>query len=309
VCYDLPNAWGEHAVTGAAHILEVAIERKAEADRDRLNAAFDALGKFDPSLRVMTGTDSGQWVIAGHSEEHLNGAIDILVNCFHIEVNVSAPQVAYLETLSRAATVKYAHKKHLGGMGQFAEVMIVFKPLPRGSGFVFQNEVASGAIPKEFIPAIENGLRKQAESGLLAGFPVIDFKACLVDGKYHEVDSNPLTFDIAARAAFRELHARDVAILLEPIMKVIVLTPDDFLGGVVGDLNSRKGTVLDTTEAGPFQLVEALVPLSSMFGYAATLESMTQGQARFSMTFEKYEQAPKFLGGDDTFPQATAMRA
>jgi len=190
-------------------------------------------------------------------------------------------------------SVKYTHKKQTGGSGQFAEVSIDFAPLEPGSGFVFVNDVVGGSIPKEFIPAVEKGLKAQKESGLLAGFPVIDFQATLTDGKYHEVDSNALTFDIAARAAFRELAAKGAVKLLEPIMKVEVVTPEEFLGGVIGDLNSRRGQVQGQDTRGNAQVVGAMVPLANMFGYINTLRSMSQGRAQYSMEFDHYAQVPR----------------
>jgi elongation factor G len=206
--------------------------------------------------------------------------------------------VAYRETLSKPVTIKYTHKKQTGGSGQFAEVTIEFEPLPPGSGFVFENDVVGGSIPKEFIPSVEKGLKAQKESGLLAGFPVIDFSARLTDGKYHEVDSNALTFDIAARAAFRELASRGAVKLLEPIMKVEVVTPEDFLGGVIGDLNSRRGQVQGTDSRGNAQVVTAMVPLANMFGYINTLRSMSQGRAQYSMQFDHYEQVPQAIADE-----------
>ncbi|MGH6873240.1 MAG: elongation factor G, partial [Rhizomicrobium sp.] len=222
---------------------------------------------------------------------------------------VGAPQVAYRETLSRPVSVKYTHKKQTGGSGQFAEVSIDFEPLPPGSGFVFENDVVGGSIPKEFIPAVEKGLKNQKESGLLAGFPVIDFKATLTDGKYHEVDSNALTFDIAARAAFRELASKGAVKLLEPIMKVEVVTPEDFLGGVIGDLNSRRGQVQGTDTRGNAQVVTAMVPLANMFGYRDTLAALTGGGAAYAMQFSHFQRVSRPEDDHPRFPPAVGMRA
>ena len=219
-------------------VIEVAIEPKTKADQEKMGMALVRLAQEDPSFRVSTDQESGQTILKGMGELHLEIKVDILKRTYKVDANVGAPQVAYRETLSKPVTVKYTHKKQTGGSGQFAEVTIDFEPLPPGSGFVFENDVVGGSVPKEFIPAVEKGLKAQKESGLLAGFPVIDFKATLIDGKYHEVDSNALTFDIAARAAFRELASKGAVKLLEPIMKVEVVTPEDFLGGVIGDLNS-----------------------------------------------------------------------
>jgi elongation factor G len=206
--------------------------------------------------------------------------------------------VAYRETLSKPVTVLYTHKKQTGGSGQFAEVKIEFEPLPPGSGFEFEDGVRGGSVPKEFIPAVEKGLKAQKESGLMAGFPVIDFKATLVDGKSHEVDSSALAFDIAARAAFRELSTRGVVKLLEPIMKVEVVTPEDFTGGVIGDLLGRRGQVMGQDTRGNAQVINAMVPLANMFGYINTLRSMSQGRAQYSMEFHHYAQVPQAIADE-----------
>jgi len=279
-------------------VIEVAIEPKTKADQEKMGMALVRLAQEDPSFRVSTDQESGQTILKGMGELHLEIKVDILKRTYKVEATVGAPQVAYRETLSKPVTIKYTHKKQTGGSGQFAEVTIDFKPLPPGSGFVFENEVVGGSVPKEFIPAVEKGLKSQKESGLLAGFPVIDFQASLTDGKYHEVDSNALTFDIAARAAFRELATKGVAKLLEPIMKVEVVTPEDFLGGVIGDLNSRRGQVQGTDSRGNAQVITAMVPLANMFGYINTLRSMTQGRAQYSMEFDHYEQVPQAIADE-----------
>jgi elongation factor G len=279
-------------------VIEVAIEPKTKADQEKMGMALVRLAQEDPSFRVTTDQESGQTILKGMGELHLEIKVDILKRTYKVDANVGAPQVAYRETLSKPVTVKYTHKKQTGGSGQFAEVTIEFEPLPPGSGFVFENEVVGGSIPKEFIPSVEKGLKAQKESGLLAGFPVIDFQAKLVDGKYHEVDSNALTFDIAARAAFRELASRGAVKLLEPIMKVEVVTPEDFLGGVIGDLNSRRGQVQGTDSRGNAQVVTAMVPLANMFGYINTLRSMSQGRAQYSMQFDHYEQVPQAIADE-----------
>jgi elongation factor G len=279
-------------------VIEVAIEPKTKADQEKMGMALVRLAQEDPSFRVSTDQESGQTILKGMGELHLEIKVDILKRTYKVDANVGAPQVAYRETLSKPMTIKYTHKKQTGGSGQFAEVTIEFEPLEPGSGFVFENDVVGGAIPKEFIPAVEKGLKTQKESGLLAGFPVIDFKATLVDGKYHEVDSNALTFDIAARAAFRELASKGAVKLLEPIMKVEVVTPEDFLGGVIGDLNSRRGQVQGTDSRGNAQVVTAMVPLANMFGYINTLRSMSQGRAQYSMQFDHYEQVPQAIADE-----------
>ncbi|HEY1708641.1 MAG TPA: elongation factor G [Rhizomicrobium sp.] len=276
-------------------VIEVAIEPKTKADQEKMGLALVRLAQEDPSFRVSTDQESGQTILKGMGELHLDIKVDILRRTYKVDATVGAPQVAYRETLTKPITVKYTHKKQTGGSGQFAEVTIDFEPLPPGSGFVFENEVVGGSVPKEFIPAVEKGLKAQKDSGLLAGFPVIDFKASLTDGKYHEVDSNALTFDIAARAAFRELASRGAVKLLEPIMKVEVVTPEEFLGGVIGDLNARRGQVQGTDSRGNAQVVTAMVPLANMFGYINTLRSMSQGRAQYSMEFHHYEQVPKAI--------------
>ncbi|HWU26244.1 MAG TPA: elongation factor G [Rhizomicrobium sp.] len=279
-------------------VIEVAIEPKTKGDQEKMGMALARLAQEDPSFRVSTDSESGQTILKGMGELHLEIKVDILKRTYKVEANVGQPQVAYRETLAKPITIQYTHKKQTGGSGQFAEVKIEFEPLAPGEGFSFENEVVGGSIPKEFIPSVEKGLRAQKESGLLAGFPVIDFKARLVDGKYHEVDSNALTFDIAARAAFRELASKNVVKLLEPIMKVEVVTPDDFLGGVIGDLNSRRGQVQGTDSRGNAQVVTAMVPLANMFGYINTLRSMTQGRAQYTMQFDHYEQVPQAIADE-----------
>jgi len=279
-------------------VIEVAIEPKTKADQEKMGMALVRLAQEDPSFRVSTDQESGQTILKGMGELHLEIKVDILKRTYKVEANVGQPQVAYRETLSKPVTVDYTHKKQTGGSGQFARVKLEFEPLPPGSGFVFENDVVGGSVPKEFIPAVEKGLKAQKESGLLAGFPVIDFQARLIDGAYHEVDSNALTFDIAARAAFRELASKGAVKLLEPIMKVEVVTPEDFLGGVIGDLNSRRGQVQGTDSRGNAQVVTAMVPLANMFGYINTLRSMSQGRAQYSMQFDHYEQVPQAIADE-----------
>jgi elongation factor G len=273
-------------------VIEVAIEPKSKADQEKLGVALHRLAQEDPSFRVSTDQESGQTILKGMGELHLEIKVDILKRTYKVDANVGAPQVAYRETLTKPVEIRYVHKKQTGGAGQFADVKIVFEPLPPGSGFEFENEVVGGSIPKEFIPAVEKGLKAQKETGLLRGFPVIDFKASLVDGNYHDVDSNALTFEIAARAAFRELATKNVIKLLEPIMKVEVVTPDDYLGSVIGDLNSRRGQVHGTDTRGNAQVINAMVPLANMFGYVNTLRSMSQGRAQYTMQFDHYAQVP-----------------
>jgi elongation factor G len=281
-------------------VIEVAIEPKTKADQEKMAMALQRLAQEDPSFRVSSDSESGQTILKGMGELHLDIKVDILRRTYKVDANVGAPQVAYRETLTKAVTIDYTHKKQTGGAGQFARVKIEFAPLPAGSGFVFENKVVGGAIPKEFIPSVEKGLKVQKESGLMAGFPVIDFSARLVDGAFHEVDSNALTFDIAARAAFRELAERRAVKLLEPVMKVEVVTPEEFFGGVIGDLNSRRGQVQGTDSRGNAQIVTAMVPLANMFGYINTLRSMSQGRAQYTMQFDHYEQVPQAIAEEIT---------
>ena len=279
-------------------VIEVAIEPKTKADQEKMGIALNRMAQEDPSFRVSSDPESGQTILKGMGELHLEIKVDILKRTHKVDAAVGAPQVAYRETLSKPVTVLYTHKKQTGGAGQFAEVKIEFEPLEAGSGFVFENGIVGGAIPKEYIPSVEKGIATQKESGLLAGFPVIDFKARLIDGKYHDVDSNALTFDIAARAAFRELASRGAVKLLEPIMKVEVVTPEDYFGGVIGDLNSRRGQVQSTDTRGNAQIVTAMVPLANMFGYINTLRSMSQGRAQYTMQFDHYEQVPQAIADE-----------
>jgi elongation factor G len=279
-------------------VIEVAIEPKTKADQEKMGVALHRLAQEDPSFRVSTDQESGQTILKGMGELHLEIKVDILRRTYKVDASVGAPQVAYRETLSKPVTIDYTHKKQTGGSGQYARTKIVFEPLPAGSGFEFENDVVGGSIPKEFIPAVEKGLKSQKESGLLAGFPVIDFKATLVDGDYHEVDSNALTFEIASRAAFRELATRGAVKLLEPIMKVEVVTPEDYFGGVIGDLNSRRGHIQGTDTRGNAQVITAMVPLANMFGYVNTLRSMSQGRAQYTMQFDHYEQVPQAIADE-----------
>ena len=279
-------------------VIEIAIEPKSKADQEKMGVALQRLAQEDPSFRVSTDQESGQTILKGMGELHLDIKVDILRRTYKVDANIGAPQVAYRETLSRPVTIDYTHKKQTGGAGQYARVKVEFKPLPPGSGYMFENDVVGGAIPKEFIPSVDKGIKAQKESGLLAGFPVIDFGARLIDGDFHDVDSNALTFEIAGRAAFRELSSKGAARLLEPIMKVEVVTPDEFLGGVIGDLNSRRGQVHGTDTRGNAQIVTAMVPLANMFGYINTLRSMTQGRAQYTMQFDHYEQVPQSIADE-----------
>jgi elongation factor G len=293
-------------------LVETAIEPKIAADRKRLLAALAALAAEDRSLAVSADGESGEIILKGVSEQHLDGAIDALRHTHQIEVNVGAPQVAYRETLTGPVDIDYTHAKQAGGAGVFARVRLRFEPLPPGSGFIFQDDVSGGAVPKACIPGVEKGLIAANEVGVLAGFPVIDFKATLMDGAYHEIDSNAGAFETAARAAFRQLKERKAVKLLEPVMKVEVVTPDEFAGSVTGDLTARRGSIETTDRRGDRHVVAALVPLSNMLGYANALNSLTRGRGQFTMSFDHYDDVWRGPGNDDDpgrFPPAAAMRA
>jgi len=279
-------------------VIEVAIEPKTKVDQEKMGVALARLAQEDPSFRVSVDQESGQTILKGMGELHLDIKVDILRRTYKVDANIGAPQVAYRETLTKKVEIDYTHKKQTGGSGQFARVKIVFEPQAPGFGYEFENDIVGGAVPKEYIPGVEKGLNASRDNGVLAGFPLIDFKATLIDGAYHEVDSNVLTFEIAARAAFRELKERKAVKLLEPIMKVEVVTPDDFLGGVIGDINSRRGQVQGTDTRGNAQVITATVPLANMFGYVNNLRSMSQGRASYSMEFDHYEQVPQAIADE-----------
>jgi len=274
-------------------VIEIAIEPKSKADQEKLGVALAKLVAEDPSFRVNTDPESGQTIIRGMGELHLDIKVDILRRTYKVDANIGAPQVAYREKITRAVTVDHQHKKQTGGTGQFAQIKIVCEPLPAGSGFVFENEVVGGAVPKEFIPGVEKGLESVLGSGLLAGFPVVDLKVTLVDGRYHDVDSSALAFEICARGALREALQKGGSVLLEPIMKVEVVTVAEYTGSVIGDLNSRRGHIQGQDVRGNANVINAMVPLANMFSYVNTLRSMSQGRATFTMQFDHYEQVPQ----------------
>ena len=281
-----------------APVIEIAIEPKSKADQEKLGVALGKMVAEDPSFTVFTDQESGQTIMKGMGELHLDIKVDILKRTYKVDANIGAPQVAYRESLGKKADIDYTHKKQTGGTGQFARVMITFEPGEPGSGFVFESKIVGGAVPKEFIPGVEKGLESIKESGLLAGFPLIDFKATLTDGKYHDVDSSVLAFEIAARAAFRELREKGSPKLLEPIMKVEVVSPDEYLGDVIGDLNSRRGQIQGTEQRGNAQVVTAYVPLANMFGYIGNLRGMSQGRAQFTMQYDHYEEVPNVVASE-----------
>ncbi|HMG79741.1 MAG TPA: elongation factor G [Xanthobacteraceae bacterium] len=273
-------------------VIEIAIEPKSKADQEKLGVALAKLVAEDPSFRVHTDQESGQTIIKGMGELHLDIKVDILRRTYKVDANIGAPQVAYREKISRPATVDYVHKKQTGGHGQFARIKVVAEPGAPGTGFVFENEIVGGSVPREFIPAVEKGLEGQLTSGVIAGFPVVDIKVSLIDGASHDVDSSAMAFEIAGRAAMREALAKGGSVLLEPIMKVEVVTPEDYTGSVIGDLNSRRGQILGQDMRGNANVINAMVPLMNMFGYVNNLRSMSQGRATFTMQFDHYEQVP-----------------
>jgi elongation factor G len=279
-------------------VIEIAVEPKTKSDQEKMGQALARLATEDPSFRVSIDPESGQTIVKGMGELHLEIIVDRMKREFKVDANVGAPQVAYRETITRAAEIDYTHKKQTGGAGQFARVKLRFEPLPPGSGFVFENEVVGGTVPREFIPGVEKGLRASAETGVLAGFPVIDLKAVLFDGAYHEVDSSVLAFEIAARAAFKEGVMKAAPKLLEPIMRVEVVTPEEYMGDVIGDLNSRRGQITGMDARGNARVVNAMVPLANMFGYVNTLRSMSQGRAQYTMHFDHYEQVPQAVADE-----------
>src|SRR3989449_6635616 len=273
-------------------VIEIAIEPKSKADQEKLGVALAKLVAEDPSFRVTTDQESGQTILKGMGELHLDIKVDILKRSYKVEANIGAPQVAYREKIPRAVTKDYIHKKQTGGSGQFARVKIVVEPMPAASGFTFENKIVGGAVPKEYIPGVEKGLQSVLGSGVLAGFPVVDLKVTLIDGAYHDVDSSALAFEICARAALREALQKGKSVLLEPIMKVEVVTPEDYTGSVIGDLNSRRGQIQGQDMRGNANVINAMVPLMNMFGYVNNLRSMSQGRATFTMQFDHYAEAP-----------------
>ena len=273
-------------------VIELSVEPKTKADQEKMGIALNRLSAEDPSFRVSTDHESGQTIIKGMGELHLDIIVDRMRREFKVEANVGAPQVAYREYLAREVDVDYTHKKQSGGSGQFGRIKFTVKPGERGTGVTFKDEVKGGNIPKEYIPSVEKGMRETAESGSLIGFPIIDFEIILYDGAYHDVDSSALAFEIAGRAGMREAAQKAGIKLLEPIMKVEVVSPEEYLGDVIGDMNSRRGQIQGTDTRGNAQVVEAMVPLANMFGYVNQLRSFTQGRANYSMFFNHYDEVP-----------------
>jgi elongation factor G len=279
-------------------VIEVAIEPKTTADQEKMSLALGRLSAEDPSLHLSSDEESGQTILKGMGELHLEIIVDRLRREFKVEANTGAPQVAYRETITKAADVDYTHKKQSGGAGQFAKVLIRFEPTEPGSGFQFESKIVGGNVPREYIPGVQKGLELAKESGVIAGYPVIDFKATLIDGAYHDVDSSVLAFEIAAKAAFREGLSKCIPRLLEPVMKVEVITPEEYMGDIIGDLNSRRGSITGMEPRGNAQVINATVPLSTMFGYVNNLRSMSQGRAQYTMQFSHYEQVPQQVADD-----------
>ena len=274
-------------------VIEVAVEPKTKGDQEKLSVALHRLAQEDPSFRVSVDHESGQTIIKGMGELHLDIIVDRMRREFKVEANVGAPQVAYRETVSKRAEEDYTHKKQTGGSGQFARIKLVIEPNEQGKGFEFENKVVGGNVPKEYIPGVQKGVQSVIDSGVLAGFPMLDVKVTLVDGAYHDVDSSVMAFEIAGRQGFREGARKAAPKLLEPMMKVEVVTPEDYVGGIIGDLTSRRGQVRGQESRGNAAVISAMVPLANMFGYVNTLRSMSQGRAQFTMQFDHYAQVPQ----------------
>jgi elongation factor G len=276
-------------------VIEIAVEPKTKADQEKMSTGLQRLAAEDPSFRVETDLESGQTIMKGMGELHLDILVDRLKREFKVEANIGAPQVAYRETIGHEVEHTYTHKKQSGGSGQFAEVKMVIAPTEPGEGFSFESRIVGGAVPKEYIPGVEKGIQSVMDSGPLAGFPVIDFKVALIDGKFHDVDSSVLAFEIAGRMGMREGMKKAGAKLLEPIMKVEVITPEDYTGGIIGDLTSRRGQVTGQEPRGNAIAINAFVPLANMFGYINTLRSMSSGRAQFTMQFDHYDPVPQTI--------------
>lgn len=288
-------------------VISVSVKPKVKGDQEKFGNALGKMVRADPSLRLETDRETGQTILRGMGELHLDVTLDRMRTEYGVEGEMGKPQVAYRETITKPIAEQYVHKKQTGGSGQFAEVWITFEPLPRGSGFEFVDETVGGSVPKEYVPSVEKGLRMQMEDGVLAHFPTVDFRARLTDGSYHDVDSNALTFEIAAKACFREAVRKASPILLEPVMKVETVSPGDYLGDVIGDMNRRRGAIQEQVERGTNIAVVANVPLSEMFGYIGQLRSMTSGRASFTMEFSHYDPVPKNVA-DAVIAEVAAAR-
>lgn len=287
-------------------LIEIAIEPRSAGDRERLISALSKLVQHDPGLHFTFDPESGQTVLKGADEPHLEIAVDRIKRELQIDATVGPPQVAYRETITRPAEVDYIHRKQTGGSGEFARVKVRLEPLPPGSGFIFEND-ASGTLPEEFVSGIERGLRVACDHGVIAAFPMIDLKAILIEGAHHEVDSSERTFEIAAGAAFKQVAVQAAPVLLEPIMRLEVVTPDHYMGDVIGDLNSRRGLIIGNDTRGEARVIDATVPLANLFGYFRTLRSISRGQAQHTMQFDHYAIVPH-EPPPDRFPPAMGMR-
>ena len=274
-------------------VIEIAVEPKTKGDQEKMGAALARLAQEDPSFRVASDDESGQTIIKGMGELHLDILVDRMKREFKVDANIGAPQVAYRETITKPSDVDYTHKKQSGGAGQFARVKMTISPGEPGTGFVFENKIVGGAIPKEYIPGVEKGIGSVLDNGVLAGFPLLDINVVLHDGAFHDVDSSVMAFEIAGRAAFREAAQSAAPKLLEPIMDVEVVTPEEYMGDVIGDLNSRRGQIAGTESRSNATVIKSKVPLANMFGYVSHLRSMSQGRAQFTMQFDHYEQVPQ----------------
>ena len=279
-------------------VIEIAVEPKSKADQEKMGLALQRLSAEDPSFRVETDLESGQTIMKGMGELHLDILVDRMKREFKVEANIGAPQVAYRETISQPAEIDYTHKKQTGGTGQFARVKLQINPTEPGEGYSFESKIVGGAVPKEYVPGVEKGIKSVMDSGPLAGFPVIDFKVALIDGAFHDVDSSVLAFEIASRAAMREGLRKAGAKLLEPIMKVEMVTPEEYTGSIIGDLTSRRGMVRGQDSRGNANVIDAMVPLANMFGYINNLRSMSSGRAVFTMQFDHYEAVPQNISDE-----------
>jgi elongation factor G len=289
-------------------LVEVAIEPKSKADREKLGVALAKLAAEDPSFRVSTDHESGQTILKGMSEQHLDIKVDSLKRTYKVDANVGAPQVAFRELITKRAEVSYTHKKQTGRTGQFAAVSLIVEPNELGKGYLFEARLGDGVLSMEHIAGVEKGIESVLPSGVVAGFPVVDVKVALIEGKYHDVDSTALAFEIAARAAFREALQKGKSVLLEPIMRVEVTTPEDCARSVTNDLNLRRGHIRSQGMRGSANVIDAMVPLMNMFGYANNLRSISRDRATFTMQFDHYAPAP-LPDGDPPFRPALGMRA
>ncbi|WP_339048612.1 elongation factor G [Candidatus Mesenet endosymbiont of Phosphuga atrata] len=276
-------------------VMEIAVESKSTADQEKLGLALNRLVAEDPSLKRIVNPESGQTILKGMGELHLEIIVDRIKREFNVEVNVGSPQVAYREAITKVVEIDYTHKKQTGGAGQFAKVKILFEPLERGDGFQFESKITGGSVPKEYIPSVQSGLEIIKENGIIAGFPVIDFKATLLDGAFHDVDSSTLAFELAAKGAFKEMSSKAAPKLLEPIMKVEVITPEEYMGNIMGDIGSRRGQISSSETHNNTVVILALIPLSSMFGYVNVLRSISQGRAQYNMNFSGYDEVPEHI--------------